>query len=49
MNAGRSVSYGINPGPPLNLISQLVRAGKAGMSWLVIRLLRVRQGLKNRH
>ena len=49
MNASRSVSYGINPGPPLNLISQLGRAGKAGMPWLVIRLQRARQGLKNRH
>ena len=37
------------PGPPLNLISQLGSAGKAGMPWLVIRLQRARKGLKNRH
>ena len=38
MDGSLSVNFGIDPGPPLNLVSQLVKAGKVGMSWLVIRL-----------
>jgi hypothetical protein len=46
MNASLSSSFGINPGPPLNLICQLAKAGQAGMSWLVIRLLRLGRVLR---
>jgi hypothetical protein len=38
--------FGIDPGPPLNLICQIAKAGQAGMSWLVVRLLRLGRVLR---